>query len=225
MFRHNLIKTADIRDTTTEAGRVYHTPDGDFQSVTTVLGKSLPSAGLKAWRDRLGDVEANAVVKRAQARGSAVHAIAERYVNNDPGWRDGAMPFNLFAFDPLRALLDKHVGEVWGVELPLWSRRLMTAGRTDLFCEWDGQPAIVDFKTAAKFHGENSDPVRKYLLQTSTYAIMASEAHAINTRKVVLLFSPDDSPTAHAVVRDRLEFEGAVEAIFSPKNRGLALAS
>lgn len=219
VFRHELLDVPDVRADTTESGRVYHTADGAFPSVTTVLGRAMNDSGLVAWRERVGEDEAKRVSGRASRRGSAVHDIAERYIRNDPAWRESAMPFNLLTFEPLRSVLEQRIGAIWGIEYPLWSRRLMTAGRADIHCEWDGEPAIVDFKTSARFPGEGSEKMRKYLLQTTTYAIMASESTKINTRKIVLLFCPDDALDAVVVARERDEFAHQVETIFDPRNR------
>lgn len=226
-FAHRLLPAADVRATTREGvGRVYHTPDGDFPSVTTVLGYALGNAGIEEWRRRVGAEEADAIRDRAARRGTAVHNIAERYVRNDPDWREGEMPLNLFTFEPLRRVLDRSMGDVLGVEYPLWSRRLATAGRTDLICVWDGELAIADYKTARKLHAEDSDVMRKHLLQATTYAIMASESTGLNITRLVILSCPDDHPAARVVVRDRSEFEIQVETIFAGRNRdSLAIPS
>lgn len=218
-FRHEFLPRRELRDVTGPTGRVYVTPEGDFPSVTTVLGRALGTAELDAWRERVGEDEARRVSTKASHRGTAVHAIAERFLMNDPDYMRDAMPLNALTFAPLRTVLARHVGTIWGVELPLWSARLMTAGKTDLLCEWDGAPAIVDFKTSAKSKTEDSSTVRKYLLQTATYAVMASETYGLNIQRLVLLFCPDDAIAAHAIVRSRAEFEHAVETVFDPRNR------
>lgn len=218
-FRHAFVPRVELTTTDGEEGRVYHTPDGDFLSVTTILKYATDDSGLRAWRERVGEDAANKVSAQASYRGTAVHAIAEKYLMNDPDWHKDAMPFNLSTFYSLKSRLDEAVGEIWGVEYPLWSPRLATAGRVDLICEWYGEPAIVDFKTARKFHGETSPVTKKYLLQTATYAKMAHERTGINIRKLVILFSPDDMLKGYAVVRNAEDYEPQMEMIFAKKNR------
>ena len=77
----------------------------------------------------------------------------------------------------------------------------------------------MDFKTAGKFRGVNSEATKKHLLQCTAYAIMATERSHINTQKIVVLYCPDDEVQGIAVVKDRKDYEAHVEAIFSPRNR------
>jgi hypothetical protein len=218
-FRHDLFPRIELRKTTTEVGRIYHTPDGNLPSVTTVLKYALDESGLDAWKARVGEKEAERQKNTAGTRGTAVHAVAERYLKNDVDWHKDVMPFNLGAFYSLKHMLDQAVGTIWGIEYPLWSKHLGTAGTADLLCEWWGDPAIVDFKTAKRFYGEDSDVVKKYLLQVATYATMTLERTGINIRKLVVLFSPTDELTGRAVVRNLEDYAPHVENLFCKKNR------
>ena len=67
----------DIEAETTSSGRKYKCPNGvSYPSVTTVLS-ILSEDGIRAWRKRVGEVEANKISHRAATRGTAVHAIVE----------------------------------------------------------------------------------------------------------------------------------------------------
>jgi len=93
----------------TDIGRLYTTPSGMvLPSVTTVLGVQ-DKSGLDAWRKRVGDAEANRVMNQAAVRGTAVHQLAEDYVNNKEDWKAGAMPANLFTFNTIKPLLDERL--------------------------------------------------------------------------------------------------------------------
>ena len=63
MFKHDFVKFEEIKDTTTTTGRTYHTPAGDFPSITTVLGR-LSRDTIKAWKDRVGEEEANKIIEK-----------------------------------------------------------------------------------------------------------------------------------------------------------------
>ena len=63
----------ELEAKTTENGRVYFTPSGKaYPSVTTVLG-SLSKEGIKLWREKVGEEEADKISGRASRRGEALH--------------------------------------------------------------------------------------------------------------------------------------------------------
>ena len=64
--------------------RVYVTPEGNsYPSITSILG-SQPKPGLVEWRKRVGDAEANKIMKEASSLGTAVHDLCEKYLYNLP---------------------------------------------------------------------------------------------------------------------------------------------
>jgi hypothetical protein len=70
---------------------------------------------------RVGEEEAKKIMVQASRRGTAVHRIAEKYVLNEDNYAQGAMPSGLDSFKSLKQYLDKHVDNIYGVELPLHS--------------------------------------------------------------------------------------------------------
>lgn len=172
-----------------EGGRVYTTPDGiEYPSVTTVL-KNLPDPD-PAWRDkwvgRVGEAEAHRVTERAKTRGNKIHGMVEAYLRGDPDFARGAMPVNLASFKQLRPVIDENLGSIYGVELPLYSHKLKTAGRCDLCAGFRGFNSVVDWK------GSNSPWAahrkHKALIQSAAYATMIEEAHpGLNIPQVVVV--------------------------------------
>ena len=81
----------DLSADTTDSGRVYTTPDGKYPSITTVLS-ILSEDGIRAWRARVGEDEANKISRVAATRGTNVHAIIEKYLNNEEDYADGYLP-------------------------------------------------------------------------------------------------------------------------------------
>ena len=62
--------------------RVYLDGKIKLPSVTTILSKTKKdSEGLKRWRDRVGEAEAQRIMKEAADRGSQMHELIERYVH------------------------------------------------------------------------------------------------------------------------------------------------
>ena len=73
----------DLDADTTDSGRFYKAPDGSrYPSVTTVLSL-LSRDAIRAWRERVGEEEANKVSYRASTRGTKVHEIVEQYLDNE----------------------------------------------------------------------------------------------------------------------------------------------
>ena len=191
MFNHvNLDhKLQELECETLPTGRTYKTPDGNkYPSVTTVLGDQ-SKAGIIAWRQRVGEDEANKISSQAATRGTAVHTLAENYINNDVDWSKGAMPANLFSFNQIKTLLDTNMNNVYAQEVPLYSDQLQVAGRVDLVAEWDGQLAIVDFKTSRKIKKE--EYVQNYFMQAAFYAAAFYERTGIPIKRTVILIAVD----------------------------------
>ena len=81
IFTHEKLPGLDfeLEAKTTESGRLYYTPSGKaYPSVTTVLG-SMNKDAIDAWRERVGEEEANKVSGRASRRGEALHLACEKY--------------------------------------------------------------------------------------------------------------------------------------------------
>lgn len=195
IFEHDFfdLPEEDISVGTSPDGvRYYDTPAGRFPSVTTVIAAAKGTEFLERWRRRVGDTEANKVQGFSRVRGRAVHDLAERYLRNDPEWDAGVMPSNLDSFLTIKPALDASVGKVYGIEAPLWSRLLRTAGRTDLLCDWDGVPSVVDFKTSAKIKKE--EHIWGYFVQKSCYSMMIQERIGVVLPQIVTVMMVDHEP-------------------------------
>ena len=68
-----------------ENGRYYlDSNQNPVPSVTTILSNtSKASDGIAAWRNRVGDKEADRIIKQSTDIGTAVHEAIERYLNNE----------------------------------------------------------------------------------------------------------------------------------------------
>ena len=94
MFNHVGVELQPITATNKDGVRLYETPDGNkYPSITTVLSVR-NKKGLMEWRKRVGEEEANKISRQAAGRGTAVHKLAEDYLDNVEDWNKGAMPAN-----------------------------------------------------------------------------------------------------------------------------------
>jgi len=176
---------------TSDKGRFYTTPSGAvLPSVTTVLSMQ-DKSGLDDWIKRVGEDEAKRITLQAGRRGTAVHDLAEKYVNNDVNWKRGAMPANLFTFNTVKTVLDKHLDNIWTQEAALYSERLSVAGRVDCIAEWDGVLSIVDYKTSRR--PKQREYVEGYFIQESVYAACFFEMTGVPVKQIVTVIAVDDS--------------------------------
>jgi hypothetical protein len=176
---------------TSDKGRFYTTPSGAvLPSVTTVLSMQ-DKTGLDEWVKRVGEDEAKRITLQAGRRGTAVHDLAEKYVNNDVNWKRGAMPANLFTFNTVKPVLDKHLNNIWTQEAALYSERLSVAGRVDCIGEWDGVLSILDYKTSRR--PKQKEHVEGYFIQESVYAACFFEMTGVPIKQIVTVIAVDDS--------------------------------
>lgn len=211
MFKHDFWPVTEITDETTEHGRYYITPQGNrYPSVTTVIGRSKGTQWLAEWHKKVGADKAKRIGKRATLRGTVLHGMAERYLRNQD-WETDEMPTDLMSFETIRPILDRNLGTIFGIEYPLWSDTLLTAGRTDLIAEWNREPAVIDFKTSAR--PKKEEHVRGYLIQKATYARMIQERVGLNINRVVTVMMVDhDDPMI--LDRQRNQYDEDVDRIF-----------
>ena len=191
MFEHVPTELNEMNAVTTEKGRKYRTPEGvDLPSITTVLS-ILSRDSIMKWRRRVGAAEANRISHRASTRGTAVHAIIEKYINNEENFKDGYTPDIISSFLDLQPILDSRIGRVYAQEAPLYSNHLGVAGRVDCVADFDGMLSIIDFKTSMK--PKRYDYITNYFMQESAYAIMWEERTERPISQLVTIISVDNN--------------------------------
>lgn len=192
MFNHVVMEKSlvELQSETSERGRTYVTPSGKkYPSITTVLSL-LSRDSIAKWRKRVGEETASKISTQASNRGTAVHQLAEDYVNNKEDWAKGSMPANLHTFNSIKPILDKHLDNVWIQEAPLYSDKLEIAGRVDCIAEWDGELAIIDYKTSKK--PKKLEWIGSYLIQESVYAACFYELTGVPIKKIVTVIAVDN---------------------------------
>lgn len=189
MFEHENVELTEMNAVTTDSGRKYQTPEGvNLPSITTVLS-ILSRESIAKWRAKVGHAEANRISHRASTRGTAVHEIIEKYVNNDPNFKEGYTPDIIASFLDLKPILDERLTKVYAQEAPLYSNHLGVAGRVDCVGIFDGKPSIIDYKTSMK--PKRKDWIKNYFMQESAYAIMWEERTGQPITQLVTIISVD----------------------------------
>jgi len=200
MFIHEKIELdyEDLKVETGKNGRKYVAPTGEsYPSITTVLGV-LSRAGIAAWRARVGEEEANRVSHRATTRGTAVHDLVEKYLDNEE--LPEVLPHITASLNNLKPSLSR-IGKIYAQEAPLYSKHLGVAGRVDCVGEYDGVPSIIDFKTSKKI--KKKEWVTSYFMQEAAYAIMWEERTGMPITNLVTIMDVDnESPCVFVEHRD-----------------------
>lgn len=179
-------KKLDRQDGGTQ-GRVYVDEQGNkMPSVTTILGATKDKTHLDVWRKRIGEDNAKRITEESAGLGTTMHAHLEAYVLGQE--RPGGTNYGRVMAKKMADTIIKegliHVDEVWGVEAHLHYHNLW-AGTTDLVGQWQGRPAIIDFKTTIK--PKKREWVEDYRMQLAAYAMSHNLIYGTNIETTVVL--------------------------------------
>jgi len=211
-FRHVFFPVpVKLREKKINGKRHYISPTGmTLPSVTTVLS-TMGEDGIKAWRARVGETEANRVSSRALTNGTKMHSIIEDFLNNKTIVSESYKnPVSIKLFDQLLDTLTKNVNNIRAQEVQLYSEGIGIAGRVDCVAEWDGKLSVIDFKSARQ--KKRKSWITKYFLQATAYAIMFEELTKTKISNLVILISAEDG-TVEEHVEDRSNWEKQLKDI------------
>lgn len=184
-----------------DGARMYVTPEGQkFPSVTTVLSVNGKQA-IMEWRKRVGEEEANRVSSFAASRGTRVHTMVERYLDNRDDYLEKSNPLTKANFKRIQKVLDQRISKVILQEAPLFSEHLGLAGRVDCVGVFDGKLSIIDFKTSSK--PKKHDWVHNYFMQETAYAIAFEERTGVPVSQLVTIIVNDVDDEAQVFIEKR----------------------
>lgn len=192
MFTHiDIAPLPTIKQNTRPNGkRTYITPNGDeYPSVTTVLGdKEKP--WLDDWRHMLGDKKADRESKRCADRGTAIHEMAERYLNNEAFKMRDYKPEYRADFNKFKMVLG-NIDNIRAQEVGLYSDRLKIAGTVDCVAEYNSVLSIIDFKTST--NNKSKDMIYDYFKQCTAYAIAWHERTGEAIEDITIIIAVEKS--------------------------------
>ena len=153
-------------------GRKYLVENIKVPSVTTILSATKDMTQLNDWRRRVGNEEANKIMKQASTVGTEMHQVLEYSLNGQGYYNDmeeGSKPRMM-----AKTILDNiKIQEVWGNEVSLEYQNKF-AGTCDLTAIAYGKPSIVDWKQSNR--PKREEWVEDYKLQLGAYYL----AHTTN---------------------------------------------
>ena len=207
----------DLIAVTKDSGRVYTDPNNNtYPSITTVLS-ILSEDAIKTWRAKVGEEEANRISKTASNRGTAVHDLLERYVNNESDFDKEVEPHIMQSFYDVKPVLDKCLTKVYAQEAGLYSERLGVAGRVDCVGEWNGIDSIIDYKTSKKL--KKKEWIDSYFMQSTAYAIMWEERTGIPINQLVVVIAVDNEEPQIIIEKRENWTEKLIQTIAEYKSR------
>ena len=138
------------------------------------------------WRAKVGNEAANKKTKHATRRGTDLHLVFEKYLQNEDIKKldEYQKPLIQYMFNFAKPFIDEKLDNIYHQETNMYSSRLCLAGTVDLICEVDGELSIVDFKTSEREKPE--EWLEDYFVQLSAYWAMFSEQTGVVPKKLVV---------------------------------------
>ena len=200
-FHHVGIELQDLKTENIEGKRFYVTPKGNKDVSITSLLSNLSKDSISQWRRRVGETEANKISRQASSRGTRVHNICESYIQNQVGILEGELPDAIDMFNSIVPFLDR-IDNIHVVEGALYSDDLGVAGRTDLIAEFDGNLAVIDYKTSRK--PKNWEMCHSYFMQGAFYAYAYEELTGTPLNNIIIIMAVEnDKPLLFRETRNR----------------------
>ena len=186
MFKHldYLKEEIDLEAEMIEGTRFYRVPSGkmypSITSVTSFYGRQK----FVEWRKKVGNEEADRITRLATTRGTKFHDLVEKYMLNENVDDYKPLPTTKFLFLKAKPYLDR-INNIHALEKSLYSDYLGLAGRVDCIAEYEGELAIIDFKTSKKIKPEKW--IENYFVQEVAYACMYYEMTGIPVQKLITI--------------------------------------
>lgn len=188
MFNHIHHDFPKLTRAEIDGSRVYLTPEGlHYPSVTTVLSE-YSKKGITQWRKKVGEDQANAISRHASTRGTSLHFLAEKYLQNETVPFADADMFAKTLYTRIKPELNK-INNIQCQEVPLYSDKLGLAGTPDCIAEYDGVLSTIDFKSSSKPKRESW--IQNYFMQGAAYSQMFEEHTGIKVPQIVIIVGVD----------------------------------
>ena len=171
-----------------------------FVSITSVTSHFNKEIFVK-WRKKVGNEEADRITKAATSRGTDMHTLTEYYLKNQDLPKVAPLPDILFKI--AKPELNK-INNIRALESSLYSKQLGIAGTVDCIAEYDGELAIIDFKTSKK--PKPREWIDHYFVQAAAYACMFYELTEIPVKKLVILMACENGECVVYEERDKSKY-------------------
>jgi hypothetical protein len=187
MFNHIDLNLPQLERETIDGVRYYKVPTEEellrLVSITSVTSHFNKEIFVK-WRKKVGEAEAERVTKAATSRGTDMHTLVENYLYNKE--LPPVQPLSDFLFKISKTELNR-ISNIHSLEGSLYSKILGIAGTVDCIAEYNGELAIIDFKTSKK--PKPREWIEHYFVQCMAYGCMLYELTGISVKKLVIIMA------------------------------------
>lgn len=203
-FKHIDIELPKLERVTIDGVRYYEVPDEEellkLVSITSVTSHFNREIFVK-WRKKVGEEEAQKITKAATNRGTDLHSLVENYLYNKD--LPPVPPLPDFLFKIAKTELNR-INNIYALEGSLYSKQLGIAGTVDCIAEYDGELAIIDFKTSKK--PKPKEWITHYFVQCMAYGAMFYELTGIPIKKLVIIMACENGECVVYEERDKSKY-------------------
>ena len=205
MFNHVPAVLPPLERETVDGVRYYKVPDADefdkLVSITSVTSFWNREKFAK-WRKKIGEDKANEITRKATSRGTDTHTLIEHYLLNEETLPE-VQPISDFLYKIAKPTLN-NIDNIHALEGSLYSKQLGVAGTVDCIAEYDGELAVIDFKTAAA--PKPRDWIDGYFVQAAAYACMYYELTGVSVKKLVIIMTCENGDCVVYEERDKAKY-------------------
>lgn len=204
MFNHVDLDLPALSRETIDGVRYYQVPDADellrLVSITSVTSHK-NRAFFAKWRKKVGEETADRITRQATSRGTDMHTLTECYLKNEG--LPKVQPLSDYLFKIAKPELNK-IDKIHALESSLYSKVLGVAGTVDCIAEFDGELAIIDFKTSKK--PKPVEWIEHYFVQCMAYGCMLYELTGISVKKLVIIMACENGECVVYEERDKTKY-------------------
>ena len=204
MFNHVPANLPLLERETIDGVRFYKVPNEDeflkLVSITSVTS-FWSRAKFAKWRKKVGEKKANEITRKATTRGTDMHTMTEHYLLNED--LPNVAPMGDMLFKIAKPTLNK-IDNIHALEGSLYSKQLGVAGTVDCIAEYEGELAVIDFKTSKA--PKPRDWIDGYFVQAAAYACMYYELTGIAVKKLVIIMACEDGECVVYEERDKMKY-------------------
>ena len=201
MFNHVELDLPSLSRQLIDGVRYYNVKDEEelikLVSITSVIS-NYKKEFFDAWRKRVGEDVADKKTRRATSRGTDTHTLIEHWLKNED--LPTVQPLSEMLFKIAKPALAR-IDNIHSLEGALYSRYLGIAGTVDCIAEFDGELAIIDFKTSEK--PKPRKWIDGYFVQCCAYACMLHELTGLSVKKFVIIMACENGDVEIYEERDK----------------------
>ena len=204
MFNHVELNLPSLSRQLIDGVRYYNVKDEEelikLVSITSVIS-NYKKEFFDAWRKRVGEDVADKKTRRATSRGTDTHTLIEHWLKNED--LPTVQPLSEMLFKIAKPALAR-IDNIHSLEGALYSRYLGIAGTVDCIAEFDGELAIIDFKTSEK--PKPRKWIDGYFVQCCAYACMLHEITGLTVKKFVIIMACENGDVEIYEERDKAKY-------------------